>query len=189
MNARHDAGPHGTDRAVTRAGKLALTLRDAGLADLATIDDIHVRSRRATYRGQVSDHYLDVAMPAASRADWERKLPEILAGAGRLIIAESAGQAIGFVCAFAPDAQASVYINNLHALPERKGLGAGAALLEAAADWARSAGARRMHLRVLETNKAAIGFYGSRGWRCVDRLHDTWADEPIVALVYAIELT
>ncbi|MFL6626444.1 MAG: GNAT family N-acetyltransferase [Vitreoscilla sp.] len=165
------------------------TLRDASLADLAAIDDIHVRSRRATYRGQVSDHYLDVTMPAASRADWERKLPELLAGAGCVVIAESAGEAIGFVCALAPDAAGSVYVNNLHALPDRKGLGVGTALLEAAMRWARTAGATGMHLKVLDSNGPAIGFYESRGWRCTGRVDDTWAGEPIVALVYATRLT
>ena len=83
----------------------------------------------------------------------------------------------------------SVYINNLHALPERKGLGVGTALLDAAAHWARAIGACAMHLKVLETNAAAVGFYESRGWRCVDRVDDAWAGETIVALVYAIALS
>jgi GNAT superfamily N-acetyltransferase len=166
-----------------------LTLRDATLADLALIDDLHVRSRQVAYRGLVSDHYLDVAMPAASIEDWQRKLPQLLAGAGRVLIAESEGTPVGFVAAIAPDEQGSVYINNLHAHPERKGLGAGSALLEGAAGWARGVGARAMHLKVLETNTPAIGFYESRGWRCVDRVDDTWAGESIVALVYAIALT
>ena len=169
--------------------KPLLTLRDARLCDLALINDIHVRSRRATYRGQVSDHYLDVTMPAASLADWQGKLPQLLAGAGRVVIAEADGAPVGFVCAFAPDAAGSVYINNLHALPERKGVGAGTALLDAAAQWARASGARAMHLKVLETNTAAIGFYESRGWRCVDRVDDAWAGEQIVALIYATPLT
>ena len=167
----------------------SFTLRDATLADLLAIDDIHVRSRRATYRGQVSDHYLDVTMPAASRADWEDKLPSMLAGGGRVVIAAQDGAPIGFVCAVAPDDDGSVYINNLHALPDRKGLGVGTALLDAAAVWARAVGARRMHLKVLETNASAIAFYRSRGWRHIDRLDDEWAGEPIVALVYAIDLT
>ena len=169
--------------------KPALSLRDATIADLAAIDDIHVSSRRVAYRGQVSDHYLDVTMPAASIADWQRKLPELLGGAGRVLIAESDGEAIGFVAAFAPDDEGSVYINNLHALPEHKGRGVGSALLDAAEQWARACGARAMHLRVLESNKPAIGFYESRGWRCVARADDTWAGEQIVALVYAVELT
>ena len=165
------------------------TLRDATLSDLALINDIHVRSRAATYRGQVSDHYLDVLMPAASLQDWQRKLPQMLAGAGRVLVAELDGEALGFVCAFAPDAQGSVYINNLHALPQRKGLGAGTLLLDAVAQWARACGARAMHLRVLESNQAAIGFYESRGWRCTARVDDTWAGEAIVALIYARALT
>ena len=167
----------------------SLTLRDATLSDLALINDIHVRSRRATYRGQVSDDYLDVTMPAASLADWQAKLPLLLAGAGHVAIAEADGEPVGFVCAHAPDAAGSVYINNLHALPERKGLGVGTALLDAAAHWARANGARAMHLKVLETNTPAIGFYESRGWRCSGRVDDAWAGEPIVALVYAIALT
>ena len=167
----------------------AIALRPATLADLALIDGIHVRSRQAAYRGLVSDHYLDVAMPAASIEDWRRKLPQMLAGRGRVLVAETPGEAIGFVCAFAPDDRGSVYINNLHALPGRKGLGVGTALLDAIAQWARASGARAMHLKVLETNTPAIGFYESRGWRCIDRVDDTWAGEPIVALVYAVELT
>ena len=169
--------------------KPPLKLRDATLADLATIDDIHVRSRRTTYRGQVSDHYLDVTMPAASRADWERKLPDLLAGAGCVVIAEADGAPIGFICALAANADGSVYVNNLHALPDRKGLGVGSALLDAATRWARETGAQAMHLRVLETNTPAIGFYQSRGWRCTARVEDEWAGEAIVALIYATDLT
>ena len=174
---------------MTTSTKPPLTLRDARPDDLATIDDIHVRSRQLAYRGKVSDHYLDVAMPAASIEDWRRKLPALLAGGGRVLLAESAAETIGFVAAIAPDERGSVYINNLHARPDRKGLGAGSALLSGAAQWARAVGARAMHLRVLETNTPAIGFYESLGWRCVERVDDTWAGEPIVALIYAIELT
>ena len=171
------------------SSKPLLTLRDATVEDLALVNDIHVRSRRAAYRGQVSDEYLDATMPTASLADWQAKLPGLLAGGGRVLIAQAGGAPIGFVCAVAPDADGSVYVNNLHALPQHKGLGAGTALLEGVARWARTAGARAMHLKVLETNAAAIGFYESRGWHCVGRVDDAWAGEKIVALVYATPLT
>jgi ribosomal protein S18 acetylase RimI-like enzyme len=164
------------------------TVRGATSSDLALINEIHVHSRRATYRGQVSDHYLDDVMPAASLADWQARLPPLLAGAGCVLIAESAGQAMGFVCALAPDARGSVYVNNLHARPELKGRGVGSALLDAVARWARAGGARGMHLKVLESNKPAIGFYESRGWRCEARVDDVWAGEAIVALIYATPL-
>lgn len=166
----------------------AFTLRDATLADLETIDDIHVRSRRATYRGQVSDHYLDVAMPAASRADWAARLPALLAGGGCVLLAESDGVAIGFACARPVDDDGVVYVNNLHALPERKGLGIGSALLAAVARHARASGASAMQLHVLETNAPAIAFYERRGWRPVGREDHEWAGETVAALRYAIAL-
>ena len=175
---------------MTPSPKPPLTLRDARPDDLATINDIHVRSRQLAYRGKVSDRYLDVAMPAASLSDWQAKLPALLAGAGRVLLAESAGETIAFVTVISPDAHGSVYINNLHARPDRKGLGAGSALLDAAGQWARGLGARAMHLKVLATNTPAIGFYESRGWRCVERVDDNWAGgERVVALIYAVDLT
>lgn len=166
-----------------------LTLRFATLDDLTAIDDLHVRSRQVAYRGLVSDHYLDVTMPAASRADWRRKLPELLGGAGCVLVAQSGDEIIGFIAALAPDASGSVYVNNLHARPDRKGRGTGSALLEATGQWARAQGGSAMHLNVLESNTPAIGFYESRGWRRSGRVEDTWAGEPIVAFVYAIRLT
>ena len=174
---------------MTTFSKPPFTLRDATLADLEVIDDIHVRSRLATYRGQVSDHYLDVTMPAASRADWQAKLPQVLAGGGCVLVAESAGQAIGFACARPVDGDGIVYLNNLHALPDRKGLGVGSALLEAVARHARASGARALQLHVLETNTPAIGFYESRGWQPIGREDHEWAGETVPALLYAIDLT
>ena len=169
------------------SSKPPLTLRDATLQDLALINDIHVRSRRATYRGQVSDHYLDVTMPASSLEDWRGKLPLLLGDQGCVFIAESSGRPVGFVCAYTPS-EGNTYINNLHALPEHKGLGVGSALLEAVALWAHVNGARSMHLKVLESNKPAIGFYESRGWHCQSRTDEVWAGETIAALIYVTDL-
>ena len=174
---------------MTAPPKPAPTLRVATLADVGLVNELHVRSRRAAYRGQVSDHYLDVTMPASSLDEWQRLLPELLANGGRVWIAQIAQDAVGFVCAVAPDANGSVYIDSLHAQPDRKGLGIGTTLLDAAAHWARGHGARAMHLRVLETNTAAIGFYEARGWRRVDREQGQWGDSPIVSLIYALALT
>jgi hypothetical protein len=93
------------------ASKPSLTLSDATSDDLASIDGIHVRSRQA-----------------ASIADWRRRPPELPAGAGRVLIAQSQGELIGSVCAIARDAQRSVAIDNLHALPGHDRSGASSAL-------------------------------------------------------------
>jgi GNAT superfamily N-acetyltransferase len=135
------------------------------------------------------DAYLDRVMPVESRTHWQNKMEELAAGAGLTLIAESGGEPVGFVCMFAPDEDDSVFIDNLHALPDRKGSGTGTALLAAAAGWARRRAARRMHLLVLEANIAAIGFYESRGWRCIGRKEDdTMGGIDIVALIYALPL-
>lgn len=167
----------------------AIALRPATLSDLALIDDIHCRSRRVTYRGHVSDHYLDVTMAAHSLADWQAKLPPLLADGGCVLVAESDGAAIGFACARPVDGDGIVYLNNLHALPERKGLGVGSALLAEVARHARASGARAMQLHVLESNTPAIGFYESRGWRPLGREDHEWAGETVVALLYELALT
>ena len=150
-----------------------LVVRRAVAADAATIADIHCRSRRATYRGLLPDDYLDRRLPAEIGPFWEARLHELDAGAGAALIAERDGSAIAFVCLEVPDAGGSVLVDNLHARPERKGEGAGSALLDAAEAWARARGAGRMHLLVVEGNEAAMGFYESRGWVRGARLHDT----------------
>ena len=62
-----------------------------------------------------------------------------------------------------PDEHGSVYIDNLPAMPGHKGPGAGTAMLDEAYRRARASGANRLHLLVLDSNVAAIGFYESRG--------------------------
>ncbi|RYF13139.1 MAG: tRNA (guanosine(46)-N7)-methyltransferase TrmB, partial [Comamonadaceae bacterium] len=171
-----------------RAPVLPLTVRSATRADAGLIADMHTRSRAVTYRGALRDAYLDDEMPIESRALWAARMPEVEAGAGAVLIAEREGQPIAFVCLREPDAERSVFIDNLHALPDRKGSGAGTALLQAAREWALARGARRMHLYVLDSNLAAIGFYESRGWQFIERKDDSMGGSAIVARVYALPL-
>ncbi|MGN6529776.1 MAG: GNAT family N-acetyltransferase [Burkholderiaceae bacterium] len=166
----------------------ALALRPATPADAPLIADLHARSRASAYRGLLPDDYLDRAMPVEAAAHWTQRLPELAAGAGQALVAEIDGTPVGFVCMSAPDAQRSVYIENLHVMPGHKGGGIGTRLLAVAATWARERGATRLHLLVFEGNRAAIGFYESRGWRCVERLDDELGGHVLPALVYALPL-
>ncbi|SAL78240.1 N-acetyltransferase GCN5 [Caballeronia arvi] len=61
-------------------------------------------------------------------------------------------------------------------------------MLDEAARWARSRGARRLHLSVLEQNTAAIGFYESRGWQCAARESDHMAGIDLFSLRYTLPL-
>ncbi|SAL53882.1 N-acetyltransferase GCN5 [Caballeronia peredens] len=165
-----------------------VTLREATFADTALIADMHARSWASAYRGILPDDYLDRGLQAERAAHWDARMKEIAAGAGRVLIAEHDGEAVGFVCVLVPDATGSVLVDNLHALPGRKGLGTGTAMLAEAIRWARSRGARQLYLSVLEQNAAAIGFYESRGWQCAAREADHMAGIDLFSLRYVFPL-
>lgn len=171
-----------------RSSAPGLALRRAALADAPLLADLHTRSRAVAYRGLLADEYLDVRMPAEMPGYWQARMRELEAGAGAAWIFECTGEAVAFACALAPDAQASVLVDNLHARPDRKGGGAGTLLLEAVAAWARAQGAQALHLLVIEGNEAAIGFYEHRGWRRSGRLDDEMGGRPIVAFKYVLRL-
>ncbi|MEO6320342.1 MAG: GNAT family N-acetyltransferase [Polaromonas sp.] len=140
------------------------TVRLADETDALEISDIHVCSRTSAYRGHLPDRYLDGEMPAESAAFWPVRMAGLEAGDGVAFIAEHCGKPVGFICIERPDAYDSIFVDNLHTLPDYKGHGVGGMLLEVARGWALARGARQMHLLVLAGNKPAIGFYESHGW-------------------------
>jgi GNAT superfamily N-acetyltransferase len=164
-----------------------LSLRAATAADTALIASMHARSWASAYRGILPDAYLD-ALPEERAAYWNARMQDIAAGACSVFIAEHEGEPVGFICLAEPDAAGSVLVDNLHALPGHRGLGAGTAMLDEAARWARARVARQMHLSVLEQNAAAIGFYESRGWRCDAREADHMAGVDLFSLRYVLAL-
>ena len=133
-------------------------------------------------------------------AEYERMLDEVVADeqdigralageapAVRALIAEAAGEPVGFALYFFNFStflgRQGLYLEDLFVLPERRGEGIGRRLMEALAREARAMGAKRMDWAVLEWNEPAIGFYRSlgaapmadwRGWRlegpALDRL-------------------
>lgn len=119
-----------------------LVLRDATPEDRDLIISMHVRSWMAAYRGLLPDAYLDRDIHAERAAHWATHLPELMQGAGRVVIALHGGEAVGFTCLIEPDEHGSVLVDNLHALPGHKGLGTGTAMLAEAIRWARERGAR-----------------------------------------------
>ncbi|AEG94343.1 GNAT family N-acetyltransferase [Ramlibacter tataouinensis] len=77
-------------------------------------------------------------------------------------------QALGFTQlypSFSSAAMARIYIlNDLFVREESRGIGIGKALMQAAAEFARAAGAVRLTLSTAVTNTHAQGVYESLGW-------------------------
>lgn len=167
----------------------AISLRPATLADAALIASIHSTSWRATYRGLLPDAFLDGEVNGERAAYWEARLSAPGGERRSVLIAELAGEPIGFVCVEQqPESAWGVLLDNLHALPEHQGIGVGKLLMRAAKDWARAQGETQLYLYVLEGNTAAIGFYERQGWQFVGAEPDQMGGVDITALRYVYRL-
>ncbi len=86
-----------------------------------------------------------------------------------IFLAMDNGRAIGFTQlypSFSSGALARIFVlNDLFVAPEARGQGAGAALLEAAAAYARRVGALRLVLSTEVTNAPAQRLYERMGWQ------------------------
>ncbi|WP_321800203.1 GNAT family N-acetyltransferase [Caballeronia sp. J97] len=165
-----------------------ISLRAARSDETALIASMHARSWVSAYRGILPDTYLDRDLSADRAAYWEARMKDVAAGAASVFIAEHEGAPVGFVCLVEPDEAGNVLVDNLHALPGYRGLGAGTVMLAEAARWARARGARQLYLSVLEQNAAAIGFYESRGWKLAEREADHMAGIDLFSLRYVYPL-
>lgn len=122
----------------------SLSFRRATLEDTALIASMHAQSWSTAYRGMLPDAYLDNEVKSERAAHWQTRMPEIEAGAGCVFITQQGDEPAGFVCVIAPDDAGSVLVDNLHTLPDHKGLGVGSAMLDEAERWTRLRGAREM---------------------------------------------
>jgi GNAT superfamily N-acetyltransferase len=138
-------------------------VREAVPDDAEAIARVQVETWQTTYRGVVSDAYLD-GMDVAERAARWRDRPD----GRRAYVAEDNGVVVGFV-AFGPcrDADASVRVGELYAiyvLPEWWRHGIGRALHGACVKDLRRSGFGEARLWVLEANPTARLFYEHLGW-------------------------
>ncbi|MGH2585855.1 MAG: GNAT family N-acetyltransferase, partial [Dehalococcoidia bacterium] len=82
-----------------------------------------------------------------------------------MFFAEEGGQVVGMAGGFLdPDPTGIVDLVAMWVDPPVRGRGAGRALIEAVADWARGRGATRLQLQVTDTNAPAIALYTKAGF-------------------------
>jgi GNAT superfamily N-acetyltransferase len=167
----------------------SLVLRPATDADADLIAAIHSASWQATYRGLLPDAFLDSEVAHERASYWRARLSAPGAERRIVLIAERAGEPIGFVCVERqPASPWGVLLDNLHALPAHQGIGAGKLLMRAALDWAREHGEAQLYLYVLEGNAPAIAFYERQGWQFSGAEPDQMGGTDITALRYVYRL-
>jgi RimJ/RimL family protein N-acetyltransferase len=154
-------GSLGRELGVTLADGRAVVVRDARRRDargVCEMLDAVAAEPRAT---------LVLRPGEAAPGDWRRRITEALrAPSGLFLVAEGAGEVVGNLGLW-PDANpASAHVAwvGMSVAAAWRGVGAGGALLEAAAEWAASAGYLRMVLGVFPTNTPAVAFYERHGF-------------------------
>jgi ribosomal protein S18 acetylase RimI-like enzyme len=142
------------------------TLRRAGPADWAAIAAIHAASWQSAYRGIYPDAYLNEEAPAERRAYWCEAFGGMDPDLDVVLLAERAGEAVGFACVRRKAEAAGPLLDNLHVLPERKSEGTGRRLMRAAAAWlVEREPEAALQLVVWADNVAARRFYARLGGR------------------------
>ena len=143
---------------------MAVSVRDAKVADAQAIAEIHVAAWRAAYRGAMPDAYL-AALSVAERVErWTRAIAT--PGPAKVAVAELGGQVAGF-CSFGPtrdpgSVDAEIY--SLNIFPPLWGRGAGRMLCEHAFREAAAREHEAVTLWVLKENDRARRFYESLGY-------------------------
>jgi ribosomal protein S18 acetylase RimI-like enzyme len=176
-----------------------MIIRPALVSDTQAIAQLHIASWRSTYRGMLSDAYLDDALEHERLEFWRQRL--LHPQAERMIlVAYEQDQLLGFVCAtHSVDTQWGALLDNLHVHPASKGLGIGKQLLRELCHWLEHHAQTKLHLWVLAENHAAQKFYLSLGaqqveqsfWDCPDgnqvpEFRFAWTDIQALRLALAI---
>lgn len=142
-----------------------MTYRSAVPADAPAIAALHAASWQVAYRGDFSDHYLDVDCPAERLVVWRERFRKPDPGMV-VTLAEEGNRLRGFCCTFLDYDEQGSYLDNLHVAPDTKGQGIGKALLQdAIKQTCKRAADCRLYLWVLTSNQRAIGFYEYLGGR------------------------
>ena len=143
-------------------------IRDAKASEVNLIADLHAISWMSAYRGLLSDEYLDNNLQEERRKHWREKMP-VLTEKEFVLVAEQNGQIVGFAAVLdKPEAGFDALLDNLHVVPDLKGLGIGGQLLNAVAARLLATGRKSFYLTVLVGNTAAENFYLAKGGRPMD---------------------
>lgn len=138
--------------------------RGATYEDMVAIATLHAESWRVTYRGAYRDEFLDGDVVQDRISVWEKRLSAPPPNQF-VVIAEEAGDVVGFACAYGREDQRwGTLLDNIHVRRECHRQGTGTRLLSEVATWCRANYADcGLYLWVLAQNSQARRFYERLG--------------------------
>jgi ribosomal protein S18 acetylase RimI-like enzyme len=142
-----------------------MMIRDASENDAVKIAYLHAESWRASYRGILSDDYLENQVHQDRLGVWQARFSGTARPGIIVLVAEVEEHLTGFACVF-PDEDGvfGSFLDNLHVSPGLTGNGIGRKLLTEAARRLQDANSGGgLYLWVIEQNRRARQFYEGAG--------------------------
>jgi len=170
-------------------GTADVSVRPARPADAAEIARIQAVTWRTAYRSALPQEVLDDWDEAAATVAWHTAITAPPTPGHGVLVALEGQTAVGFAAFGPPELTAgeqadpagpTTEVSTLLVEPRWGRRGHGSRLLSAVAELAGSAGAARLQVWLLESDRVSTGFYESAGWA-----PDGWArtldtgDEPL----------
>ena len=143
-----------------------ISVRAAAGHDAARLAEVHIAAWRATYRGVMTDEYLDGLDVERAAAAWRRNIEEPRQGTVHLVV-QSGDDVVGFAILGPASGDSDQGAGQLHAInvhPDWWARGAGSVLFAAAEQEFIERGYDRAFLWVEKGNARAISFYTNRRW-------------------------
>jgi GNAT superfamily N-acetyltransferase len=144
---------------------MSLSFRDdiVSSGNFAEIADLHTRSWQRSYRGILSDAYLDNVVAADHLKKWQERFRSLENTQDFICIARNNGQLIGFLYAVSKRVcDEGILLNNLHVDPLYHKHGIGRRLMAEVGKWMEPRDAP-LYLEVFAANKPAMAFYDRCG--------------------------
>jgi len=137
-----------------------LEIRPAIFDDYAAIASLHADNWRNTYRGILSDQYLEQEVEADRHETWRQRMQNPNLNQ-RVIVAEIERKIVGFSCLLLNDDPVfGSLVDNLHVASNAQNAGLGKRLLQQTASIVlEQSSVRQMYLWVYEQNSHARSFY------------------------------
>ena len=148
-----------------------IAFRIAMPSDYARIASLHIESWRNSYRGILSDDYLDNEIVGDRQQLWKARFSTESTHRRYVLVAEIQTELTGFVCVLLDeDPGWGACLDNLHVRPGFNGRGIGRQLFARAARWIMTTEPEwPMHLWVFEANVSARRFYEAFKGEVVER--------------------
>lgn len=141
-----------------------LQFREATPRDVEAVALLHAESWRTTYRGMLTDTFLEQDVVSNRLSVWQQRF-HTPAENQLVLLAEKSEELHGFICLFGgADEILGSFVENLHVSPKMQGQGIGRKLLVQAGRWVRTHFPHpALYLWVYEANHAARRFYERLG--------------------------